>query len=308
MPGANSRISRRAEDGPSATGDSLIALRFAVPAAVRAAAEDALEGWGHALAMIERSGGRTWEFEILFSAAPAKSEIRDRLFVLDVRDWSVERLVERDWVRESQRLLPEFRAGRYFLHGAHFRGVVPPGSWALEIDAGVAFGTGRHETTLGCLKELERLRKLGRLGRVLDMGAGTGILGLAAARAGAASVLAVDNDPIAVRVARENARLNGLAARMHPIAGEGYRRRPLAAARRRFDLVLANILSRPLQRMAPDLKRVLKPGGRAVLSGLLWGQEAEVLAAHRVQGLVLEQRCRLGDWSVLRLKKKTGGL
>jgi ribosomal protein L11 methyltransferase len=144
---------------------------------------------------------------------------------------------------------------------------------------------------------------LGRFGRVLDMGCGTGILALAAARAGARAVLAVDNDPIAVRVARENAHLNGLAARVVGLTGDGYRRRPFARAQRRFDLVLANILSRPLQKMAPDLKRVLAPGGRAVLSGLLRHQEAEVLASHRAQGMVLERRLRLGDWSVLLFKR-----
>ncbi len=307
MPEADPRVPHRADNGTSATRGSLIALRFAVPTAARAAAEDALEGWGDSLAMTERSGGRIWEIEILFFVAPAKPEIGNRLGALGVLDWSLEELGARDWIAQSQSLLPEFRAGRYFLHGAHFTGDAPPGSWALEIDAGAAFGTGRHETTLGCLREIARLRKRGRLGHVLDMGAGNGILGLAAARAGAPAVLAVDNDPVAVRVTRGNARLNGLAARVHTLAGEGYRRRPLATAQRRFDLVLANILSRPLQRMAPDLKRVLKPGGRAVRSGLLRGQEAEVLAAHRAQGLVLERRWRLGDWSVLRLKRKTGG-
>jgi ribosomal protein L11 methyltransferase len=116
-------------------------------------------------------------------------------------------------------------------------------------------------------------------------------------------VHAIDNDPVAVKVARENARLNGLGARVRTLSGDGYRRRPLARARGRYDLVLANILARPLRQMAPDLRRVLRPGGRAVLSGLLRMQEAEVLAAHRAQGLVLEARLRLGDWSVLLFKK-----
>ncbi len=299
---------RRADHGTSATKGSPVALRFMVLTAGRTAAEDALEGWGDSLAMTERAGGRAWEIEILFSAAPAKSEIHGRLGALGVSDWSLEEVGARDWVAESQRLLPELRAGRFLVHGSHFQGATPPGAWVLEIDAGAAFGTGRHETTLGCLLEIDRLRRRGRFGRVLDMGSGTGVLGLAAARTGARNVLAVDNDPVAVRVTLENTRINGLAARVRTVAGDGYRRRPLSATRRRFDLVLANILSRPLQRMAPDLKRLLRPGGRALLSGLLRAQEAEVLTAHRAQGLVLEARLTLGEWSVLRLKRKTGGL
>jgi ribosomal protein L11 methyltransferase len=286
----------------TAPSAALTSLRFTIPAADLARVEAALEGWGESLALDEREGGRSWAAEVLFATRPEESEIRDRLHPLGIRDWSLEEVPQRDWVAESQRLLPEFRAGRFFIHGSHFTGALPPGAWRLEIDAGTAFGTGRHETTLGCLLALDRLRRLGRFGRVLDMGCGTGILALAAARAGARAVLAVDNDPIAVRVARENAHLNGLAARVAGLTGDGYRRRPFARAQGRYDLVLANILSRPLQKMAPDLKRVLAPGGRAVLSGLLRHQEAEVLAAHRAQGLFLERRLRLGDWSVLLFK------
>lgn len=285
----------------------LVALRFVVPAAALGQVDGACDGWGESLALIERAGGRSWAVEILFAAAPDEATIRDRLGPLGVLDWTLEVVAERDWVAESQRLLPDFRAGRFFVHGSHFKGAMPPGAWVLEIDAGAAFGTGRHVTTLGCLLEIDRLRRRGRFGRVLDMGSGTGILGLAAARTGARKVLAVDNDPVAVRVALENARINGLRPPVQAIAGDGYRRRPLSGSRRRFDLVLANILSRPLQRMAPGLKRVLRPGGRAVLSGLLRSQEAEVLAAHRTQGLVLEARLTLGEWSLLRLKRKTGG-
>ncbi len=287
---------------------SLIALRFVVPASALRETDTALDGWGESLSLTERADGRSWAVEILFAATPDEAPIRDRLAALGIRDWSVETLAERDWVAESQRLLPELRAGRFFIHGSHFQGAIPPGAWALMVDAGAAFGTGRHETTLGCLLEIDRLRRRGRFGRVLDLGTGSGILGLAAARAGAASVVAVDNDPVAVRVALANAHKNGLAARLRASGGDGCCRRPLANSRRRFDLVLANILARPLRGMASDLKRVLRPGGRAVLAGLLRAQEAEVLSAYRTQGLVLEARRAYGAWSVLRIKRKTGGL
>jgi ribosomal protein L11 methyltransferase len=269
--------------------------------------ERCCEDWGESLSLTEREGGACWALEVLFAAAPNEASIRDRLGAVGVIDWRLEPVPERDWVKESQRLLPEFHAGRFFIYGSHFEDPLPASVWALKIDAGTAFGTGRHQTTLGCLFEIERLRRHSRLGAVLDMGSGTGILGLAAARAGAGQVTAVDNDPVAVQVTKKNARSNGLSSRVQASGGEGYRRRPLARTRQRYDVVLANILSRPLQRMAPDLKRVLRPGGRAIVSGLLRHQEAEVIAAHRAQGLALEKRRVLGEWSVLQFKRKTGG-
>jgi ribosomal protein L11 methyltransferase len=287
---------------------SLIALRFVVPETALGQVDAACDGWGESIALTERAGGSFWAVEVLFAATPEESEIRNRLGAIGAVKWTLEPVADRDWVRESQRLLPEFCAGRFFIYGSHFRGRVPASAWELKIDAGTAFGTGRHETTLGCLLQLECLRRRGRFSSVLDLGSGTGILALAAARTGAVRILAVDNDPVAVQVTIANARINGLAARVRALGADGYRRRPLSRTRRRFDLVLANILSRPLLRMAPDLKRVLRPGGRAILSGLLRQQQAEVIAAHRAQGLVVEARLTLGEWSVLQFKRKTGGL
>jgi ribosomal protein L11 methyltransferase len=204
-------------------------------------------------------------------------------------------------VAESQRDLHPIAVGPFFIHGAHDRDKRPKGKIALEIDAGMAFGTGRHETTMGCVKALLRLAKMHRFKKPLDIGTGTGILAFAAWHLFGKPVLAGDNDRDSVRIARENAALNGLKKTVKVVLSDGYR----AAAIRGggpYDLVMANILANPLIALAPDLKKNLARNGRAVLSGLLKTQEKDVLAAHRAQGLALDFRLRLGEWSVLVLK------
>ncbi len=208
-------------------------------------------------------------------------------------------LAEIDWVAESQSNLPAIRAGRFYLHGSHVIAPPPPASIPLLIDANVAFGTGRHETTRGCLLALEALAKAGfRPRRLLDLGCGSGILALGMARLWRRPVLAADNDPAAVTVARTNARINRAGRLLRPLVSEGYRHRLLRASGP-FDLIVANILAEPLAAMAAELRAHLAPGGRAVLSGLLVSQERLVLNPHRTQGLRLLQRLRLGEWSTL---------
>ena len=214
----------------------------------------------------------------------------------------VEPLAARDWVVESQRAHPPLRTDRLWIHGSHDGGVPPAGLMSLLVEASLAFGTGRHETTLGCLLAIEALAKYCRPRRVLDMGCGSGILALAAARLWpAARVLGIDNDPDAIAVARRHARLNRLTGRVGFLCAEGYRAEALRG-RKPFDLVLANILARPLAVMAPALKRSLAPGGTAILSGLLVAQEKQVLAPHEALGLRLVRRRRLADWSVLSVR------
>ena len=215
----------------------------------------------------------------------------------------LEKLPARDWVRENQESFPPRRIGRYFVHGSHHRGGVPAGAIGLLIDAATAFGTGEHASTEGCLRALDNLARRRRYRGILDMGTGTGILGIAAAKTFVRTVLAVDIDPGSVRVARENARRNGVARRVSTFGSPGFHSRRVRA-HRPYDLVLANILARPLALMARDLRCALAPGGVAVLAGLIDWQESYVLAAYRLQRLRLVRRIAVDGWRTLVLRRR----
>ena len=214
----------------------------------------------------------------------------------------IEPVEERDWVAETYRAFPEIAIGRYRIRGSHIAEPLPPGRIGITIDAAVAFGTGEHETTRGCLIALDRLAREIAPRHVLDMGCGSGVLGIAAARTWPCRVRASDIDRRAASVAAENARINGVAARLQVANADGYRS-SLVREGAPYELIFANILARPLVRLAPALARHLAPGGRAILSGLLQWQEAQVLSAHRAQGLRLLFRIREGDWSTLVLAR-----
>jgi ribosomal protein L11 methyltransferase len=218
----------------------------------------------------------------------------------DLPEPTIAPLVMQDWVSLVQKHFKPMRAGRFYIYGSHIETAVPSASIPILLDAGAAFGTGEHETTSGCLRALDALLKLRRFARVLDMGCGSGILAMAAAKCLKGAVLhATDIDPVSVQVAQMNAERNGLK-RIRFDCGAGYAA-PLVCGE--YDLVLANILARPLMRMATDLHAHLAPGGIAVLSGLLQRQEEMVLWAHFQAGLRLHKRVRGGPWSVLVLKK-----
>lgn len=207
------------------------------------------------------------------------------------------------WLARNRADFPEQMIGeRFALRGTH----LPPGRTAgritLMLDAGLAFGSGEHGSTRGCLIALERLARRHHPRRILDLGTGSGILAMAAARLFHRRVLASDIDPWSVRVAAENARRNFLARRITVVAGDGWRKRPLRHAAP-FDLVFANILARPLCAMAGALAQHLAPGGTAILAGLLSSQEAMVLAAHRRAGLILTGRVRAQAWTTLILRR-----
>lgn len=204
-----------------------------------------------------------------------------------------ERLPERDWLAENRRAFPPLRIGRFFVHGSHWQEAPPPGTIAIAIDAATAFGTGEHPSTRGVLLALDQLARHRRFRRPRDVGTGSGILAIAAAKRLHRPVLASDIDPGAVRTARHHARRNGVARQVRAVCAAGL---PGGA---RYDLVLANILARPLALMARDLARALIPGGIVVLAGLLARQEAPVLAAYRAQGLALKRRLVIDGWSTL---------
>ena len=190
------------------------------------------------------------------------------------------------------------KAGRFLVHGAHHRGSVAPNVIGIEIEAALAFGTGHHGTTRGCLLAIDAIARRSRPRRILDVGTGTGVLSIAAARVFHRPVMATDIDPVAVAAARANAHRNR--------AGASVTARRTAGARGihgRYDLVLANILLGPLPRMAPSLAQLLAPQGHIVLSGLLHAHANAALAAYRAQGLALEQRIPLDEWTTLVLRR-----
>lgn len=275
--------------------------------AERLALEAALEPFGEALSSFEVDDGRAWKIEVFSEQAPDRRALAAVLKPLGTYRPQVNEIVEKDWVAESERGLPPISAGPFFIHGSHFTGRKPKSKITFEIDAGMAFGTGRHETTRGCLLALSRLSKTHRLKNGLDIGCGTGILAFAMVRLWGRPVIAGDNDKDAVRITRENARLNGLQKSVRVLKSDGYRAKAIQMAAP-FDLVTANILAGPLIDLAPDLKKVLARSGRAVLSGLLRKQEKDVLAAHEAQGLELDFRLRLKEWSVLVLTHRPKAL
>ena len=257
------------------------------------------------IAAFERPDGR-WDVTAHFAEAPDQALVRElvtKAAGADIADGIAFDTVEaKDWVKASLEDLVPVSAGRFVVHGQHDRDRVAPNKLGIEIEAALAFGTGHHGTTRGCLLLLDHVLKAWRPRRVLDLGTGTGVLAIAAARALHEKVLASDIDPPSVQVARENARLNVAGHLVQAVRATGFSA-PQFADAAPFDLVLANILANPLRQLAGPMARHLSRSALVILSGLLTHQAPGVIAAYRARGLVPVRHLRIEGWSSLLLRK-----
>lgn len=257
-----------------------------------------------AIAAFEGPGGR-WDVTMHFADPPDQALVHELVTNAAggkiAENITFDMVEAKDWVKATLEDLVPVPAGRFVVHGHHDRARVPSNKIGIEIEAALAFGTGHHGTTRGCLLLLDHVLKAWRPQRVLDLGTGTGVLAIAAAKALQENVLASDIDPLSVRVARENARLNGSGHLVQAIAATGFSAPEFAQAGP-FDLVLANILANPLRQLATPMARHLAPSALVILSGLLTPQAASVIAAYRARGLVPVRHLRVEGWSSLLLR------
>ncbi len=251
-------------------------------------------------------GGRAWLMEAYFGFKPDEAAIRALIAAASdeatARSATFGLTEKRDWVANSLAGLKPVRAGRFLVHGAHDRARVGANDVGIEIEAGLAFGTGHHGTTRGCLLHFDRLLKRRRPAAVLDVGCGAGVLAIAAAKILKRKVWLGDIDPTAVEVANGNARLNGVGELCRAVLSRGVEARPLREGAP-YGLVFANILARPLRLLAPSLAAVIGAQGEAIISGLILADVPGVLASWRAQGFNLAERIDLDGWASLRLRR-----
>ncbi len=258
-----------------------------------------------AIAAFERADGQ-WSISAHFGETPDQASIRALVALAagdDIaRHITFDTVEAKDWVAASLEELVPVPAGRFIVHGRHDRARIPANRLGIEIEAALAFGTGHHGTTRGCLLLLGQVLRARQTERVLDLGTGTGVLAIAAAKALRRRVLASDIDPVSVRVARGNARLNGVGNLVEAICATGFSA-PQFAARGPFDLVLANILANPLRQIATPMAAHLAPSAFVILSGLLPHQTQGVIASYRARGLILRRHLKIDGWSSLLLQR-----
>lgn len=284
-------------------------VSFMLPEAAATQLEHSFDGVALSTSAFEvDEAGHVWRCELLFDAPPDMAEIMRRVALLaaiaSVKTPAVEMAIieQQDWLSLVAQNFPPLMIGRFFVHGSHVTDIPPVGSIPIQVEAGAAFGSGEHGTTRTCLQGMVWVAQRTSPAKVLDMGTGSGILAIAAAKLWNAEILAVDIDPIAVQVTADNIRINREHTVIQTAVSDGYK----SAAVKHFgacDLVIANILARPLVKFAPALTSTLTHGGYAILSGLLVDQEAMVFSAHRVQGLRLVKRFSYEGWCTLVLQK-----
>lgn len=253
---------------------------------------------------------RIWQVEMLSGDAPDMEELKRRLMLIcsihkiDMPELAIGKTRAVDWLAEVAKSFPPLHVGPFYIHGSHVEESPPVGVIPLHVDAGAAFGSGEHGTTSGCLEALHLLSKRKHYHNILDMGTGSGILAIGAAYLWRVPVLAVDVDAVAVRVARENAAINHVSAFVKCAVSNGYNSN-IVKKSGPYDVIIANILARPLVAFAKQASENLADDGYLILSGLLCSQERYVLHAHQQQGLQLKKRFVREGWSTLLLHKRS---
>lgn len=263
--------------------------------------EPAFEEDGFPIAVTEIDEDREI-FEVSVYLENGPEEVLQRIEALVGPDkFQSEELPDIDWVLHSLEGLKPVRAGRFFVHGSHDRDKLTADDISIEIDAGLAFGTGHHGTTAGCLEMIEELVNAEHPTNALDLGTGSAVLAIAIAKLAPIPVLATDNDPIAVTVAAENAAKNGVGEHVVTATAEGFDH-PIFRSYTPFDLIVANILARPLMDLAPSLRSHLAPSGSIILSGILDSQHDAVLASYQAEGLTHQKTLHRNGWVTIHLK------
>lgn len=268
--------------------------------------QDFAEPAPDALTVFENGPG-SWRLEAFFNEWAEGRDVGSEIAPIigkSLPPFIIEDVPDLNWVAISQAALPPVTAGRFVIHGSHDRGRVARGPSTILIDAGEAFGTAHHATTLGCLLAIDRLTRSEAFDTVLDLGCGSGVLAIAVAKVlPGADIIATDMDAQSVMVAAENMRLNGVANRISTAVAAGVNH-PWLRQSPPFGLVIANILAGPLIKLAPSLARTVARGGTLLLSGILIPQAPQVIAAYLASGFQLERHDRIVGWSTLTLRRR----